>query len=674
MDLDRFALPVTVRPIVGESGISFASRLADVNDCTLAGLLQDVAGRTRISGWGEAEWTRLAARSHLPSSALDGLKTPPADSQVRSAVTLLGHAVRETSLTSGKNLRLCPHCVGSRPVLRSVWRLAPWVACVEHGTYLVDTCDCGSGILESARGPDAFSCPCGQAFADIATRPASALAFDATRWLIQLIGPRLTMTEPDLWLDTKGRLDEPFSPFSEKRPMTLLDATAIIDTIGIGATTPTHLDNALPPSRAWQNGPRSGAQSIDNSIAHVEAAMRVLHDWPAGWHRVLEDVAGRNPETGDSEPKHLFATRVGRIVLTPFKASDGRPANVLVDETNRWLRSRGYTPRNKMATYHSDTARLLARSMNQREVARRLGITARRDEEMVRIYRQVVMEFDTRPDAPSNVTELGEAVFGKIAERYANVDDYRYRPEKCMASVPTAAFLSHPNGADTAEAWIHPDLLTPVNHMRRTVFRRESDVFDRDQVHAMRRRIGESSRQVEVNAIPDGYQAYRLAGRRVVEVDYTKTDLILDVLAGVVPTVHVVDEPRLSDLFIDVEAARNSARDSRYERMAIHDVHHGTRRCQEILDELWPGDGERITPTLSRALIEAGEIGREVRNRPTEGRVKPYNFYSVRDHMVRRFRRNGPTGLGKLDATLGRLVAGVEHCAACRVNPAHPAI
>lgn len=60
-----------------------------------------------------------------------------------------------------------------------------------------------------------------------------------------------------------------------------------------------------------------------------------------------------------------------------------------------------------------------------------------------------------------------------------------------MASVPTAAFLSHPNGGDTADAWIHPDLLTPVNHMRRTVFRRESDVFDRDQVHAMRRRIYE---------------------------------------------------------------------------------------------------------------------------------------------------------------------------------------
>lgn len=674
MDLARFALPVTVRPIAGESGISFASRLADVNDFTLASVLGDAGGHTRMSNWGEAEWTRLAARSHLTSSDLDELKTPPSDSQLRSAVTLMGNAVRETSLTSSRNLRLCPHCVASHLVLRSAWRLAAWVACVEHGSYLVDACNCGASISESARGPDVFSCPCGLAFADIGTRPASALALEATRWLIQLIGPRLTMTAPDLWLDTNGRSGEPFSPFAEKRPMTLLDANAIIDTIGIGATTPAHLDNAMAPSRLWQNGPRSGAQDIGYSIAQVEAAMRVLHDWPAGWHRILENVAGRNPEAGDTEPKHLFATRVGRIVLTPFKASDGRPASVLVDETNRWLRSRGYTPRNKMATYHSDTARRLARSMNQREAARRLGITVRRDEELVRIYRQVVMEFDTVPDGPLDVVALGEAVFGEIAKRYANVDDYRYRPENCMASVPTAAFLSHPNGADTAEAWIHPELLTPVNHMRRTIFRRESDVFDRDQVHAMRRRIGESSTRVAADAIPDGYQAYRLAGRRVVEGDYTKTDLILDVLGRVVPTMHVVDQPRLSDLFINVEAARNSARDSRYERMAIHDVHHGTRRCQQILDELWPGDGERITPAFSRALVEAGEIGREVRSKRTEGRVKPYNFYSVRDHMVRRFRRNGPTGLGKLDATLDRLVAGVEHRAVRRVNPAHPAI
>jgi hypothetical protein len=210
--------------------------------------------------------------------------------------------------------------------------------------------------------------------------------------------------------------------------------------------------------------------------------------------------------------------------------------------------------------------------------------------------------------------------------------------------------------------------------MRRTVFRRESDVFDRDQVYAMRRRIAESSTRVAPDAIPHGYQAYYLAGRRVVEVDYTKTDLILDVLAGIVPTVHVVDEPRLSDLFIDIEAARNSARDGRYERMAIYDAHHGTARCQEILDELWPNDGERITPSLSRALVEAGEIGREVRSKPTEGRIKPYNFYSIRDHMVRRFRRNGPVGLAKLDATLARLVAGVEHRARSRVHPAHPAI
>lgn len=674
MDLARFALPVTVRPITGESGISFASRLADVNDFTLASVLGDAGGHTGMSNWGEAEWTRLAARSHLPSSALDELKTPPADSQLRSAIILMGNVVRETSLTSSRNLRLCPHCIRSRLVLRAVWRLAPWVACVEHGTYLVDACDCGASISESGRGPDVFSCPCGRAFADIGTRPASALALDATRWLIQLIGPRLTMTAPDLWLDTKGRLEEPFSPFAEKRPMTLLDATAIIDTIGIGATTPEHLDNAMAPSRLWQNGPRSGAHDIAVSIAHVEAAMQVLHDWPGGWHRILENVAGRNPEAGDAEPKHLFATRVGRIVLTPFKASDGRPAAALVDETNRWLRSRGYTPRQKMATYHSDTARRLARTMNQRAAAQRLGITVSRDEELVRIYRQVVMEFDTRPDAPSDLTALGEAVFGEIAMRYANVDDYRYRPENSMASVPTAAFLSHPNGADTAEAWIHPDLLTPVNHMRRTVFRRESDVFDRDQVHAMRRRIAESSKRVAPDAIPHGHQAYRLAGRRVVEVDYTKTDLILDVLAGVVPAVHAIDEPRLSDLFIDVEAARNSARDSRYERMAIHDVHHGTGRCQQILDELWPRDGERITPALSRALVEAGEVGREVRSKPTEGRIKPYNFYSIRDHMVRRFHRNGPTGLGKLDATLERLVAGVEHRARRRVHPAHPAI
>ncbi len=674
MDLARFALPVTVRPIAGESGISFASRLADVNDCTLASVLGDAGGHTRMSNWGEAEWTRLAARSYLPSSALDELKTPPTDSQLRAAVMLMGNAVRETSLTSSRNLRLCPHCIGSRAVLRAVWRLAPWVACVEHGTYLVDACDCGASISESGRGPDVFSCPCGRPFAEIATRPASMLALDATRWLIQLIGPRLTMTAPELWLDTKGRLDGPFSPFADQRPMTLLDATAIIDTIGIGATTPAHLDNAMTPSRLWQNGPRSGAQDITESVAQVEAAMRVLHDWPDGWHRILENVAGRNPGAGDNEPKHLFATRVGRIVLTPFKASDGRPAAALVDETNRWLRSRGYKPRNKMASYHSDTARRLARSMNQRESARRLGITVGRDEELVRIYRQVVMEFDTRPNAPSELTALGEAVFAEIAARYANVDDYRYRPENSMASVPTAAFLSHHNGGDTAEAWIHPDLLTPINHMRRTVFRRESDVFDRDQVHAMRRRIAESSKRVAPDAIPHGHQAYRLAGRRVVEVDYTKTDLILDVLAGVVPTVHAVDEPRLSDLFIDVEAARNSARDSRYERMAIHDVHHGTGRCQQILDELWPGDGERITPALSRALVEAGEVGREVRSKRTEGRIKPYNFYSIRDHMVRRFRRSGPTSLGKLDATLERLVAGVEHRARHRVHPAHPAI
>lgn len=656
MTADDLALPLVVRPLHGESAFSFVSRLADVNGIRASDLLFDISGgrSRRPDRCGEAEWERLAARANLPVEALDELATKPTGDQARALTPYLGTKLKWTHLLR-ERIRLCPKCIAERRMLPAVWRLLHWTACIEHGNYLVEACDCGQRLDYSTRGMDPFTCRCGRPFAEIRTRPASPLALAGARWLMHLIGPRMSAMASKLWLDCEGRPDAPFSPFAAKDPMTLYDALVIIEVIGLAATTPPDDDPPMDPSRLWQEGGFNSRNDLDRCIAHVEAAMSVIGRWPQGWYDVLSQVAGRNAAAGTKEAKHLFATRIGRIVLTPYKGSDGRPCRVLRNETDRWLAERGYTIRDKMPVYHSETAKLLYRVLNLRHAAKRLGITRKRDLALVRIYKEVVDEFDKAADRPTDVQALAEAVFEQVRERYARMDDYRYRPETSMASVPTADYLSNPKGYATAKAWIHPDLLTPINHHRRTIFRRESDVFDRAQVEALRQRIEDAARLVTPDAIPDGFQPYSLAGKRVVEQDYTKTDLILHILSGIVPSVRTGPKPRLCDLYIDVAAARKRALDQRYERMVVQDKHYATSKCQQILEVLWPGQVEKITPEVNKHLVERGQLRVEQRISRTQGREKPYNFYSIRDHMARLHRLAGPCGLPDLDAALGRL-------------------
>lgn len=638
--MTAFAYPVVARPIIGESALSFASRLADLNGFLLLTVLRDIGDLRAFDNWQDRHWDRLARRSLTPLQAIEPFRRRPAEiTTAPTAVRFLGKAVHPNYLVTSR-LRICPTCVGERRMLKDIWRLVHCVACADHRTRLIDSCACGRPFEVRTRGIDPFQCACGRDFADNPVQAATEGAILGAEWLIQAFGANATATPLRLWLVKGGRLSLPFSA------MEPYDVMLVIDMIGQAATVPASEDAAVTPGRRWAKG-TTPERDLATRSAQVEAAMRVLHRWPEAYQDLLARVAGRNQSAGASRPNDLFATRIGQFMLTPYRGIDGQPLKALQEEVDAFLVTRGLKIRQKVPMRTSTTARDIQKIMPCSKVARALGLRPS-NSILKRVYRETVEAFDTSRDGGEDPATLGRKVLLEVKRRLATADDF-------MSPSATSEYLCHPNIATYSAMWVHPDLLTPVEPDRSVVPLMKGDAFLRTDVERMRKRIEDAASLMPTDGIPAGYDPYNHASKVGVDATYTGTDLLLDMLSGAVPIIRTGETPRLTDLFVHTPTARRRSIEKRVSKIIGKDQFAGTSWVEHILSMLWPNRPERLTIEINRQLRADGSVRFETKLNTTEGRTRPLYWYSLVDHMMRALREHGPSVSADVDRQLNEV-------------------
>lgn len=634
----KHAFPLVVRPVTGESGLSFVSRLADINGIPLIKLMRDIASLRNIDVWNHEDWEKLAQRSLLDVSAFDNMRQLPAEcAATPNAVRFLGKTINPQYLIKSQ-LRICPACVAERKILRESWRLVYHVACSDHKIMLIDTCDCGRPLGTVSRGDDPFTCMCGKPFADNVAKPASDNCVKAAQWMIQAFGAGAMATAPRMWLVKGGRLGPPFSTLEP------YDIMRIIDTIGQAATVLPEDDEWLVPQKRGSKGNLKGRRDLETSTREVEAAMAVMHDWPHAYHHLLEQVAGRNKDSGSLRPRDLFATRIGQLMLTPYLGADGHTLKPLQEEVDKFLVNRGLKVRQKIPARASRTAISVQKTMSCVTVSQALGIN-KNNSTLKRVYRETLISFDHRDDLPDDKIALGQMVLDEVKRRLESADDY-------MSPSATSEYLCHDNVATHSSLWVHPDLLQPVEPDRTVAGLIKGHAFLREDVERMRQKIAEASQLVKEDEIPEGYDPYSYAAKAGVDASYTGTDLLLDILSGTVKAVRLVEEPRLTDLYLDTAVARRRALERRVGKIIEKDQFAGTSWIEHVLSSLWPNRNEKLTIDVNRRLRAENGVRYQTKINTTEGRERPMYWYSVVDHMVRALKLHGPSASSQVDEQL----------------------
>lgn len=662
------ALPVTVRPLAGESAVGLIMRLANENGLSYPWLFERIAcGRHNPDNWGDEQWQRLADTALIDVADLNGMRCRPVDDRrMRNAVTFLGMAVRRTYLAFDR-MRLCPHCVAQGGVMREAWKLAHWTACLEHGTYLVDACDCGRPLHIIRRGTWPDECVCGKPFGEIAARPASEHALAATRWLVQLFGPRLTATAQRLWLDD-DRLGPPFDglartiapdvspidaddldlplielPLPETRPMHVIDALGILELIGIAATTPKGQDEARASRTVHTVGRGNRVEPLATSISHVEAAMRVIRRWPGGWHDILEDIAGRNANAGDDTPADLFATRIGRLVLDPYLGVDGYPVTVLSDETRTWLANRGYSLRTRPVARFSTVARRVADILPIGEAARllrgRIGPGVRRS------YHRAVREMDQTDTSDMTDEQVAEALLDRVRQLVEVIGDH-------VSLCVVAETLCSRDRRTGGGVWSDPRLLQPLRIEHTADGRSKGDVYARADLERMQAKLSDAARLVRPDDIPKAFERYGDVTQETVSTYYTASDLIVHILSGEVPSVTTVPSPTLADLWIPRHAVERLAITARVRALLAADRFATSSTVRDVAEKLWGARHRELTrrlPKLRDARIVRFEETLDEKNDKVRYRTAIADCLREAETMF------GTTGIEGVDALLKQI-------------------
>lgn len=125
-------LPLSVHPIVGESAMSLASRLAQANHVPLREFLSDMGIRPNdLIGGGQATVARLA-----DLSGVSGAQLRKATPRIRNGEASFGGFGLPAASLGGKEVRGCADCLEARPGLRGLWSLPFVTICAEHNRPL----------------------------------------------------------------------------------------------------------------------------------------------------------------------------------------------------------------------------------------------------------------------------------------------------------------------------------------------------------------------------------------------------------------------------------------------------------------------------------------------------------------------------------------------------------
>lgn len=325
-------------PVIGENAYGYVRRFAA---CLGYDRVDPFRHAVQLREFGPTSetwrWERLAALAGFPVESLLHMRWRDPDAgKDRGIVTFLGHTLRSTHLSFSR-MRFCPTCLkedGSpeQRLMRDRWALFMAPVCIRHGTLLVDTCDECGDAFEYRRKTGIWQCGCGREMVDVRTRSASPASIGVTTALHSRLDDSRAVGHVDL--SASDLLPSVF------RDLPLNDLASIVDRIAVIAATPAAEDDPIQGDRLnYKTGRIDQDRSIDECARQIEHAHDILHDWPAGFERLIADVAGRNPTPGTDHPvRRLFATRMGRLLLDPLRNVDGKPIGLLDTVVRDWLR------------------------------------------------------------------------------------------------------------------------------------------------------------------------------------------------------------------------------------------------------------------------------------------------------------------------------------------------
>jgi hypothetical protein len=423
--------------------------------------------------------------------------------------------------------------------------------------------------------------------------------------------------------------------------MPVADVISAIELIGLAATTPKEEDEPARVVGGYLNGDTRQRQGIEVALRCVEAAMPIIQGWPEAYYDLLATIAGRNPHPPRAYDP--FATRIGRMVRRPNRGLDGRPIACLTDAVTEFLKLKlGLRPRKRSFTMESRTARLVARRASRAATARRFGVD---DAEPVfqRIYEAALRAFDSADTPP--ISDLTDRFLAEVERRW-------FEAKSMMSATDASLVLDHPKHSHEMGPWIHPDLLTPVAQATEIHLCRRKPSFRFEDVYAMRRRLADQAIAFETNQVPAGYVLYSKITSRICCGGYSKQALLLDIVSGKISTARTVPEPRLCDLYLNSEQARDCSIAVRFRKMIEKDPFCRPNVILRLLAEFWPGQPNFESGIDWRDLRRAEALRyREFRN-TDGGRDRPGYYYSLVDCLERQHLLSGASISPSTDAVI----------------------
>ncbi len=319
----------------------------------------------RLAGWQflgplspMSKWESMAKIAQVDVSELLNMRwMPPKHSRQQKFVQFCGHKLG-FKLVHHDTMPFCPECLAEastpeRRVLRQLWHLKTMCACPRHGSLLVEQCDKCGETFRPSRKTKIWSCICGRKMTRIRSDKAPEGAVRMSAIFMQLCEAEAIKEHAGLFQHTT--LPEPFARLG------LNDLVLVSAKLGLLSSEEATDDGPISADTRLYRGHALHADVSKSQMAGMmNAAYRVMVDWPNGACELFEQLAGRNAEPEVEHPvRALFATMAGYRLLGPLISSDGAKITVIDDALRDWLfASKGIYLDNRQRAKTSDAAGL----------------------------------------------------------------------------------------------------------------------------------------------------------------------------------------------------------------------------------------------------------------------------------------------------------------------------
>lgn len=251
-------LLVTPAAVPGELRMGFVLRTCEANGLPSPRALARIGWTVDLPSFG----TRADHGARGPVCGFAGLNLPE-------------HEGLPAKFWTVRRPRLCPGCLAEQSYWRATWGLSLFVACPSHRVRLLDHCHRCFEPLRWCR-PALLLCGCGADLRKGKSAPAPPEMVSACAMLSQ--------AAQRAWVEA---VQGEFERLRDRQHrLWLLGAHAV----GIGAK-PMKL---------------AGMHTVAQASLVVEAAVRILSDWPDGFHRLLDAVAHKRNACGSTRLTHAF--------------------------------------------------------------------------------------------------------------------------------------------------------------------------------------------------------------------------------------------------------------------------------------------------------------------------------------------------------------------------------